>query len=157
MKHFFTYFLGVRKMKRRTGFTLIELMIVVLIVAVLAAVLVPFMRARVEAAKWSEGKAGAGTIASALRAYAAEQGTDGKYGAALEVTNLFKDSDLRGKHFSIGDYSLNGSAAYTEVGDPEYPLTYTITVTSPAGESWKVTSYTLDHTGAWTEYQDAGD
>jgi len=156
MKHFFTYFLGVRKMKRRTGFTLIELMIVVLIVAVLAAVLVPFMRARVEAAKWSEGKAGAGTIASALRAYAAEQGTDGDY-ANLTVDKLFKESDLQGKHFRRDRYTLDGTVAYTEVGDPLYPLTYTITVTAPPEESWKVTSYTLDHTGAWFEYQDAGD
>ena len=139
-------------MKRRTGFTLIELMIVVLIVAVLAAVLIPFMRARVEAAKWSEGKAGAGTIASALRAYAAEQGIDGTYGAALTVEILFKRSDLQGKYFTIDDYSLDGTASYDEAATDDYPLKYTITVTKPI-DTWKVETYTLDYTGAWTETQ----
>jgi len=137
-------------MKTRAGFTLIELMIVVLIVAVLAAVLVPFMRARVEAAKWSEGKAGAGTIASALRAYAAEQGLDGAY-ATLTVQTLFKDSDLKGKYFAIGNYSLNGTVTYDE-DQTDYPLQYTITVNRPVA-SWKVVSYELDYTGTWTENQ----
>jgi len=134
---------------RRTGFTLIELMIVVLIVAVLAAVLIPFMRARVEAAKWSEGRAGAGTIASALRAYAAEQGTDGIY-ATLTVDTLFKTSDLLGKYFDIGDYVLT-NVSYDETRT-DYPLQYTVTVNRPVAE-WKVASYTLDHTGLWTENQ----
>jgi len=138
-------------MKTRAGFTLIELMIVVLIVAVLAAVLVPFMRARVEAAKWSEGKAGAGTIASALRAFAAEQGTDGDY-ASLSVNTLFKASDLKGKYFTIDEYVLS-DLSYSEDGDPLYPLQYTITVNRPPGSGWKVVSYTLDHTGKWTEIQ----
>ncbi|MHC4742108.1 MAG: type II secretion system protein [Planctomycetota bacterium] len=136
-------------MKKRTGFTLIELMIVVLIVAVLAAVLVPFMRARVEAAKWSEGKAGAGTIASALRAYAAEQGIDGIYGT-LAVGNLFKESDLRGKYFALADYELT-NVSYDETRT-DYPLQYTIVVSAPIA-TWKVSQYTLDHTGAWAETQ----
>ena len=136
-------------MKKRTGFTLIELMIVVLIVAVLAAVLVPFMRARVEAAKWSEGKSGAGTIASAMRAYSAEQGIDGVYDNTL-VTRLFKASDLKGKYFEIGDYSLS-DVSYDETR-VDYPLQYTITVARPIA-TWKVTSYELDYAGVWTENQ----
>ncbi|HUV67456.1 MAG TPA: prepilin-type N-terminal cleavage/methylation domain-containing protein, partial [Sedimentisphaerales bacterium] len=63
-------------MKSRKGFTLIELMVVVLIVAVLAAVLIPMLTARLEAARWSEGKAGAGTIATSVRAMAAEFGNE---------------------------------------------------------------------------------
>ena len=123
------------------------ILIVVLIVAVLASVLIPFMRARVEAAKWSEGKAGAGTVASALRAYAAEQGIDGDYGT-LGVGTLFKASDLKGKYFDIGDYSL-GSVSYDETR-VDYPLQYTITVTKPIA-TWKVGSYDLTHTGEWNE------
>ncbi len=136
-------------MKTRAGFTLIELMIVVLIVAVLAAVLVPFMRARVEAAKWSEGRAGAGTIASALRAFAAEQGTDGDY-ASLTVNTLFKASDLKGKYFDITNYAIS-NLTYDE-SRTDYPLQYTITVNRPIA-SWKVVSYTLDYAGVWTEIQ----
>jgi len=39
------------------AFTLVELMVVILIVAILAAVAIPVLRNRVDAAKWSEGKA----------------------------------------------------------------------------------------------------
>ena len=132
---------------------MIELMIVVLIVAVLAAVLVPFMRARVEAAKWSEGKAGAGTIASALRAYAAEMGADGfpPINPLPTVQSLFKASDLKGKYFKITDYALS-NVSYSETTGDDYPLKYTITVTRPIA-TWKVISYQLDYMGAWTENQ----
>ena len=137
-------------MKRRAGFTLIELMIVVLIVAVLAAILIPFMRARVEAAKWAEGKAGAGTIASALRAYTAEQGIDGTYNTSLIQDILFKVSDLEGKYFQIGDYSLT-SITYDENRSP-FPLQYVVRVDKPSRyPNWKISAYTLDHAGTWKE------
>ena len=41
-------------MKSRKGFTLVELMVVVVIVALLAALLIPMLTARIEAARWSE-------------------------------------------------------------------------------------------------------
>ena len=44
-------------MKSRTAFTLIELMVVVLIVSILAAVMIPIIRGRIDSAKWTEGKA----------------------------------------------------------------------------------------------------
>jgi prepilin-type N-terminal cleavage/methylation domain-containing protein len=61
-------------MEKRKGFTLIELMVVIFIVGILAAVAIPIMRGRIDAAKWSEGKAGAGSIRTAARAFCAEKG-----------------------------------------------------------------------------------
>ena len=62
-------------MKSSKGFTMVELMVVVLIVGILAAVAVPLMSGRIDSSKWSEAKAAMGTIASSMRSYAAEKGS----------------------------------------------------------------------------------
>ena len=136
-------------MKGRKGFTLIELMVVILIVGILAAVAIPIMRGRVDAAKWSEGKAGLGTIATALRAYSAEQGANGTYGVGVPTlaTLGFIASDLHGTYFAIGNYAVT-TTAFTAGADPE--LTFTLTATKPAGIS-SPSSVTLDQAGTWVE------
>jgi len=62
-------------MGKRKGFTLVELMVVVLIVTILAAVAMPLLSGRIDSSKWSEANAGAGTIRTAVRAYFAENPT----------------------------------------------------------------------------------
>ncbi|MFC1604106.1 prepilin-type N-terminal cleavage/methylation domain-containing protein [Planctomycetota bacterium] len=144
-------------MKSRKGFTLVELMVVVVIVALLAALLIPMLTARIEAAKWSEGKAGAGTIATALRAYAIEKAElePGGGTGPITLTNGIEDfmnpADLHGKYFDYIDYSIT-NIAYNpgNVGTTDYVITYTITVAKP-DTSWTKGPYSLDHLGQWTE------
>lgn len=143
-------------MRNRKGFTLIELMVVVLIVAVLAAVLVPLMTARLESAKWSEGKAGAGTIASSVRAMAAEYGQES--GALPTPTTncapYAKASDLNGKWFDSTCYSFDVAPRLTTTSDTAadqaYPAVYKIRVKAP-DTGWTVQSWTLDQTGTWKQ------
>ncbi len=136
-------------MRSKKGFTLIELMVVILIVGILAAVAIPIMRGRIDSAKWSEGKAALGTIATALRAYAAEQGASGTYGANLPtLTTLgFNAGDLHGTYFTIANYSVQTSA-YNAANDP--PLTFTVRATAGTGIT-SPSAVTLTQAGTWTE------
>ena len=90
------------------GFTLIELMVVILIVGILAAASVPMMRGKIDSAKWSEANATAGTIKSAIRVYFAEHGTAPT--GALNQTNMdlldFTAADLTGTYFVPSDYTI---------------------------------------------------
>ncbi len=59
-------------LKNKKGFTLVELMVVVIIVGILAAVAVPLYRSNLKRAMSSEGVALVGSIRTAERVYYAE-------------------------------------------------------------------------------------
>jgi type IV pilus assembly protein PilA len=121
---------------RKKGFTLIEVMVVILIVAILAAVLVPIMQGRIDSAKWSEAKASMGSIATAIRAYAAEQGANfnaAQVNGTLSAGNPnlgLADGDCDGTYFSDACYVISG-AAY----DPTNGVSFIITATANAAEN----------------------
>lgn len=133
-------------MKSRKGFTLIELMVVVLIVAVLAAVLIPMMTARLEAARWSEGKSGAGTIATSIRAMVAEEGEEFD-GSDTDPLSYVKQDDLQGRWFGPAHYTIT---SLTFPGTSPYPVDYTILVDAPDTE-WSVQTWYLNHKGQWSK------
>ena len=121
-------------MKAKKGFTLIELMVVVLIVSILAAVAIPILRGRIDAAKWSEGKAMMGSIGTSIRAYAAEKGPSGALPTTLGVSNTglgfditSTPCDLDGTYFSVGDFGFTCATLD--------PLVFTVTCTAGGGGS----------------------
>jgi len=131
----------------RKSFTLIELMVVILIVGILAAVAIPIIRGRIDSARWSEGKAAMGTIATALRAYTAEKATAGNYGKGLPTLEElgFTAGDLQGSYFDISNYEVT-KTTYTTGTKGKFK--YTISATAPAGITTP-SKITLNEKGEW--------
>lgn len=101
------------------GFTLVELMIVVIVVGVLAGVAIPMYQLATERAKATEAVAALGSVRVAMRNYYAEHqtfvnasfvdGTQVTTGGVLEVT----DVDLSGRYFSTDCYTFDGAPTAT--------------------------------------------
>jgi type IV pilus assembly protein PilA len=95
-------------MRNNKAFTMVELMVVVLIVGILAAVAVPLMSGRIDSAKWSEAKSAMGTIASAIRSYAAEKGN---FTTAPSLADVgIANNDLDGTYFTHAAYVITSAA-----------------------------------------------
>lgn len=100
---------------------MVELMVVVLIVAILAAVAIPLMTGRSDASKWSEAKTTMGVIASALRTYAIEK--PDLSGAPSMAELGIRDNDLDGTYFSHEAYAITSASATG--GQVSYVITCT--------------------------------
>jgi prepilin-type N-terminal cleavage/methylation domain-containing protein len=95
---------------KSTGFTLIELMVVILIVAVLAAAAIPLMRGRIDQSKWSEANASAGAIRNAVKTYFMDSGniiTGDLDDTAVQQALGMQSGDLTGSYFTASDYTID--------------------------------------------------
>jgi prepilin-type N-terminal cleavage/methylation domain-containing protein len=128
------------------GYTLIELMIVIIIVGILAAVAIPMMQGRVDSARWSEGRAILGIISRGLRAHISEEGNSFTAVPTLEQLG-FASSGLNCTYFSIGE---SGAGDFSWVINSNNPIDFLVTATAPAGVS-SPSQITLDHAGNFIE------
>jgi len=127
----------------KKGFTLVELMVVAVIVAILAAVAIPLMSANKKRAMSTEAEAALGTIRTALRSlYAQTTAYDKDLGgtAIATVTGIpgIEAGDLEGRYWKETMYSVTLT-----------PTTYTITATG-SGTDLAGIVITLDHTGKFS-------
>lgn len=100
------------KSKKR-GFTLVELMIVAVIVAILAAVAIPLMSGNKKRAYMTEAESGLGMLRSSLRTLYAESGAynldrNGLVINTGSITNIpgVNTNDVAGRWFNADAYAL---------------------------------------------------
>ena len=102
--------------RNERAFTLIELMIVVIIVGILAAIAIPLYQIVPERSMGTEASAALGLVKNAMRTYYAEHGSyadaDFQDGALVTVGGVLhvSSSDLEGRHFSEECYTFDGDA-----------------------------------------------
>ncbi len=116
-------------MKRNSGFSLVELMIVIVIIGVLAAVAVPIYNNNVTKAKMSEADATLGSIRTQLRVYYGENGdyptvASGGYVIGADWNDI-KSGEMTGKYFSDSSFTIEStSTAYIITCNKEEALNY---------------------------------
>ena len=103
-----------RILRDEKGFTMIELIIVIIIVGVLAAISVPMMSSNVDRAKRTEAIAAMGTIRMAERLCKVEFGsyepvTAGAFATTANINKYIKAGDLNGRYYNDNSYSVIAS------------------------------------------------
>ena len=108
-------------MKRNSGFSLVELMIVIVIIGVLAAVAVPIYNNNVTKAKMSEADASLGSLRTQLRVY---YGENGDYPIRATATHVINDTwnDIKVGEIT-GKYFTDSSFTYLSADGSSYTLT----------------------------------
>lgn len=98
------------------GFTLVELMVVAIIVAILAAVAIPLMSGNKKRAMATEAESALGTLRTQLRVMYAETGTYATNNNSMKVTYVWdvpgvNQSDLAGKYWVTNAFRFYNDVA----------------------------------------------
>jgi len=132
-------------MKKQQGFTLIELMIVVAIIGILAAIAIPAYQDYTIRAQVSEGLNLSGGAKAAVTEYFQDRG---EFPTDNEEAGLADDTDIQGKYVaSVGvvDEVITvtyGNSAHTTIEDQT--ITLTADTTSAGSVQWLCASTDLE-------------
>ena len=102
--------------KRRNGFTLVEIILVIVIIGIMAAIILPKFAGKTDSAKIAKTKANLASIRSALRLYQSDN--SGTYPAALsdlvpDYIRRIPDEGVSDPPSSAVGASVDGSGGWT--------------------------------------------
>lgn len=119
-----------RKLKNKKGFTLIELIVVIVILGVLAAIAIPKLSGFSDKARWSADVATAKTIATAALTVNASDGSQPTTLAAL--SDYLDDTTITPQFRTTGtpEFTLTWTAGSLTITDSSNAL-YPVPATSP--------------------------
>ena len=133
-------------MKKQQGFTLIELMIVVAIIGILAAIAIPAYQDYTIRAQVSEGLNLSGGAKAAVSEYTMDRGT---FPTTNVMAGLSDDADISGKYVSAVGVGANGVITVTYGNDAHALIggdTLLMTPeTNPGSIEWVCTSTTIEN------------
>jgi len=129
----------IAKRRNQRGFTLIELMIVIVIIGILATLLIPRIMERPEEARRIKAKADIKTIESALKLYKIDSGTYPTTEQGLEALIKKPETSPVPKKWREGGY-LEGNA----VPKDPWSNAYYYTSPGPDGRDYEIISYGND-------------
>lgn len=127
-----------RTKNNKSGFTLVELMIVAAIIAILAAIVVPLLANNRERAVAAEGQNLLGSVATSAKVYYAEKG---EWPSFAELPQLVQDEIGNAKYFDGTGVTISGSS-------DDY--TVSVTADADAGDELDGLTLILDEQGNWT-------
>ena len=103
-------------LRNKSGFTMVELMVVVIIVAILAAAAIPFYTANIKKAIRTEAVATLGAIRSAERIYRSEYDGYSNNLTSAQIASVLGVDATDAHYFDINSYTVTGNGSTTFTG-----------------------------------------
>lgn len=126
----------IKKLKNERGFTIVELLIVIVVIAILAAIVIVAYNGIQNQARATQAQSAASTVAKKAEAYNADtSGGNGSYPATFSVLTAAAAS----ASYSVQGIALQASANFTSGTAPASPAT--VAIASCTGGGWRVYYY----------------